>query len=130
MHNKGEVSRPTAKREAFEDDYVREGRNIGRGLEGGVDEELDYDANEDFQDDEDSNTFYFNKEEDEEKKLLEVRSHVPEVFLTFYRRSKRRSTAGPTPMSATARRLRTMETTTTMTCLPKSSIGRAGSCAR
>lgn len=71
MANKGELPRATAKRERFEDDYVRENRNIGRGLEGGVDEELDYDMNDDFQDDEDSNTFYHNKEEDEEKKLQE-----------------------------------------------------------
>lgn len=69
--NKGDLPTATVKRERFEDDYVRENRNIGRGLEGGVDEELDYDMNDDFQDDEDSNTFYHNNEEDEEKKLLE-----------------------------------------------------------
>lgn len=46
---------------------------MGRALEGGFDEELDYDMNEDFQDDEDSNTFYVNREEEEEKKLQEER---------------------------------------------------------
>ncbi len=43
-----------------------------QGLEGGVDEELDYDVNDDFQDDEEKNTFYRNEEEEEDAKLQEV----------------------------------------------------------
>lgn len=70
--NRGDNRRATVKREQFEDDYRREGRNMGRGLEGGVEEELDYDVADDFQDDEDSNTFYIDQEEVEEKKLQEV----------------------------------------------------------
>jgi transcription initiation factor TFIIF subunit alpha len=42
-------------------------------MEGGLDEELDYDVNEEFQDDEDVNTFYRDAEEEEEAKLQEVR---------------------------------------------------------
>lgn len=42
-------------------------------MEGGLDEELDYDFNEEFQDDEDVNTFYRDAEEEEEAKLQEVR---------------------------------------------------------
>lgn len=58
---------------SYFDDYKAENRQMGRALEGGLDEELDYDMNEDFQDDEDSNTFYVNREEEEEKKLQEER---------------------------------------------------------
>lgn len=58
---------------AYFDDYKAENRQMGRALEGGLDEELDYDVNEEFQDDEDSNTFYVNREEEEEKKLQEER---------------------------------------------------------
>ena len=58
---------------SYFDDYKAENRQMGRALEGGFDEELDYDVNEDFQDDEDSNTFYVNREEEEEKKLQEER---------------------------------------------------------
>jgi hypothetical protein len=39
-----------------------------------MDEELDYDVNEDFQDDEDVNTFYRDENEDEDAKLHEVGS--------------------------------------------------------
>ncbi|KAL1405162.1 transcription factor IIF subunit tfg1 [Vanrija albida] len=73
MNKKGTLPSAPVKRERFDDDYVRERRNIGRGLEGTADEELDFDVNEEFQDDEDSNTFYHNKEEDDEKKLQEER---------------------------------------------------------
>ena len=41
-------------------------------MEGGEDEELDYDVNEDFQDDEDNNNFHRNEEEEEEQKRIEV----------------------------------------------------------
>lgn len=71
MENRGELQDRRPKRETFEADYVREQRNIGRGLEGGADEELDFDLDEHFQDDEDSNTFYHTKEEEEDKKLHE-----------------------------------------------------------
>lgn len=73
---KGEDARPAVVREKFEDDYVKEQRNIGRGLEGGADEELDFDLEEAFQDDEDSNTFYINNEEEEEKKLQEEKQKL------------------------------------------------------
>lgn len=43
-------------------------------MEGGADEDLDYDFNEDFQDDDDVNTFYRDEEEEEEAKLQEVSS--------------------------------------------------------
>jgi hypothetical protein len=35
-------------------------RSSCQGMEGGEDEELDYDINEDFQDDDDNNTFHRN----------------------------------------------------------------------
>jgi len=44
-------------------------------MEGGEDEELDYDVNEDFQDDEDNNNFHRNEEEEEEQKRIEVSVH-------------------------------------------------------
>lgn len=37
-----------------------------------MDEELDYDVAEDFQDDDDVNTFYHDQEEEEETKYQEV----------------------------------------------------------
>jgi len=43
-----------------------------QGMEGGVDEELDYDVAEDFQDDDENNTFYHDQEEEEETKYQEV----------------------------------------------------------
>jgi hypothetical protein len=43
-----------------------------QGMEGGEDEELDYDVNDDFQDDEDNNNFHRNEEEEEEQKRIEV----------------------------------------------------------
>ncbi|WWC88121.1 uncharacterized protein L201_003025 [Kwoniella dendrophila CBS 6074] len=59
------------KIERYEDDYVREGRRAERGLEGGIDEELDFDETEHFQDDDDVNTFYRNVEEEDEAKEAE-----------------------------------------------------------
>ncbi|WVQ97202.1 hypothetical protein IAU59_004312 [Kwoniella sp. CBS 9459] len=53
------------KLERYEDDYRREGRRAERGLEGGIDEELDFDEAEEFQDDDDVNTFYRNAEEED-----------------------------------------------------------------
>ncbi|WVF70835.1 hypothetical protein IAT40_005629 [Kwoniella sp. CBS 6097] len=53
------------KIERYEDDYKREGRRAERGLEGGIDEELDFDEAEEFQDDDDVNTFYRNAEEED-----------------------------------------------------------------
>lgn len=41
-------------------------------MEGGADEELDYDEAQDFQDDDDVNTFYHNADEEEEAKLQDV----------------------------------------------------------
>jgi transcription initiation factor TFIIF subunit alpha len=41
-------------------------------MEGGVDEELDYDVAEGFQDDDENNTFYHDQEEEEETKYQEV----------------------------------------------------------
>lgn len=43
-----------------------------KGMEGGADEELDFDENEAFQDDDDVNTFYHNQEDEEEAKLQDV----------------------------------------------------------
>jgi len=75
------------KVEKYEDDFKREGRQqervsypvhpspaklIEQGMEGGVDEELDYDVAEDFQDDDENNTFYHDQEEEEETKYQEV----------------------------------------------------------
>jgi transcription initiation factor TFIIF subunit alpha len=78
-------SAPSAavKVERFDDDYKREGRTLERGLEGGADEELDFDANEHFQDDDDVNTFYRNEDEEEEAKLQEVglMSYLREIKL-------------------------------------------------
>jgi hypothetical protein len=87
----GEDIKPRIKVERFDDDMRREGRRLERvrpkrfvadpgayiqGMEGGEDEELDYDVNEDFQDDEDNNNFHRNEEEEEEQKRIEV-SHSP-----------------------------------------------------
>jgi transcription initiation factor TFIIF subunit alpha len=84
----GIAPRPKVKVERFDDDERREGRKLTRvscslianamsdgiqGMEGGVDEELDYDFNEEFQDDEENNTFYRDADEEEEAKLQEVR---------------------------------------------------------
>ena len=41
-------------------------------MEGGIDEDLDFDENEHFQDDDDNNDFHRNEEEEEEAKLQEV----------------------------------------------------------
>lgn len=85
----GNIVLPQVKRERWEDDDRREGRGLQRvrvvsfypgtgartdtqGLEGGADEELDYDVNEDFQDDDDVNTFYRNADEEEDAKLQDV----------------------------------------------------------
>lgn len=43
-----------------------------QGLEGGAGEELDYDEKDDFQDDDDVNTFYRDQDEEEEAKATEV----------------------------------------------------------
>jgi len=43
-----------------------------QGLEGGFDEELDYDMNDDFQDDDDNNELYRNEDEEEDSKRVEV----------------------------------------------------------
>jgi transcription initiation factor TFIIF subunit alpha len=79
------------KVEKYEDDFKREGRQqervslstrfilgkhkslILKGMEGGIDEELDYDVTEEFQDDDENNTFYHDQEEEEDTKLQEVR---------------------------------------------------------
>lgn len=84
----GRDVKPKIKSERFDDDLRREGRQLERvsqadlfilevradsqGMEGGEDEELDYDVNEDFQDDEDNNNFHRNEEEEEEQKRIEV----------------------------------------------------------
>ena len=44
-------------------------------MEGGIDEDLDFDENEHFQDDDDNNDFHRNEEEEEEAKLQEVGVH-------------------------------------------------------
>ncbi|WWC68393.1 uncharacterized protein I206_102319 [Kwoniella pini CBS 10737] len=59
------------KIERFEDDYVKEGRRAERGLEGGIDEELDFDETEHFQDDDDVNTFYRNADEEDQAREAE-----------------------------------------------------------
>lgn len=46
-------------------------------MEGEADEELDYDVNEDFQDDEENNTFYRDENDEEEAKVLEVCETLP-----------------------------------------------------
>lgn len=52
-------------------------------MEGGVDEELDYDEKEDFQDDDDVNTFHHDREEEEEAKATEVsHSMISSLILT------------------------------------------------
>lgn len=82
----GEDIKPKIKVERFDDDFRREGRRLERvsrtiresviadmqGMEGGEDEELDYDVNEDFQDDEDNNNFHRNEEDEEEQKRIDV----------------------------------------------------------
>jgi len=129
-HNKGSIPDIKPKREQFEDDLRREGRGIGRGLEGDFDEELDYDANEDFQDDEDSNTFYVDKGEEEEKKLQEVRPEtlVERTAGLTTRNVRSKSTAGQTPRLPSTPMRRTSRTMTT--CLAASSTPRASVCAR
>ncbi|CAK9782224.1 hypothetical protein CC85DRAFT_325349 [Cutaneotrichosporon oleaginosum] len=82
MQKKGKAPSANVKRERFEDDYVREGRNLGRGLEGGVDEELDYNADEDFQDDDDVDTFY--KDGDDEEKQLQEERQKKEYRMANY----------------------------------------------
>ncbi|OWZ55292.1 transcription initiation factor TFIIF subunit alpha [Cryptococcus neoformans c45] len=62
-----------AKFERYEDDYQREGHRVERGMEGGVDEELDFDEAEEFQDDDDNNTFYRDAREEDEARELEER---------------------------------------------------------
>lgn len=44
-----------------------------QGMEGGVDEELDFDEAEEFQDDDDNNTFYRDVREEDEARELEER---------------------------------------------------------
>jgi transcription initiation factor TFIIF subunit alpha len=70
----GPASRVKAER--FDDDYKREGRQTQRGLEGGEDEELDFDPNEHFQDDDDVNTFHVNDEEEEDARMQNVGKYV------------------------------------------------------
>ncbi|ORY28592.1 hypothetical protein BCR39DRAFT_534269 [Naematelia encephala] len=65
----GSSAAAVKKEPKWDDDYKREGRRLERGLEGGADEELDYDETEMFQDDEENNTFYHNAEEEEDQKL-------------------------------------------------------------
>ncbi|EIW72848.1 hypothetical protein TREMEDRAFT_12890, partial [Tremella mesenterica DSM 1558] len=71
LQKHGESSTSRVKVERYEDDYLREGRAVQLGVEGGIDEELDFDANEHFQDDDDVNDFHRNDEEEEEAKLQE-----------------------------------------------------------
>ncbi|WVN85568.1 uncharacterized protein L203_100716 [Cryptococcus depauperatus CBS 7841] len=61
------------KAEKYEDDFKREGHRVDLGLEGGVEEELDFDEAEEFQDDDDNNTFYHDAREEEEARELEER---------------------------------------------------------
>ncbi|ODO07389.1 transcription initiation factor TFIIF subunit alpha [Cryptococcus wingfieldii CBS 7118] len=62
------------KVEKYEDDFKREGHRVGgSNLEGGVGEELDFDEAEEFQDDDDNNTFYNDAREQEEARELEER---------------------------------------------------------
>ncbi|OCF56673.1 hypothetical protein L486_05527 [Kwoniella mangroviensis CBS 10435] len=69
--NNGNLEDRKPKIEKYEDDYVKEGRRAERGLEGGIDEELDFDEAEHFQDDDDVNTFYRNAEEEDDAKEAE-----------------------------------------------------------
>ncbi|KIR43224.1 transcription initiation factor TFIIF subunit alpha [Cryptococcus deuterogattii 99/473] len=70
---KGVIVDRKVKVERYEDDYKREGHRVERGMEGGVDEELDFDEAEEFQDDDDNNTFYRDVREEEEARELEER---------------------------------------------------------
>ncbi|WWC60559.1 uncharacterized protein I303_103133 [Kwoniella dejecticola CBS 10117] len=70
QHNGVAVDRKP-KIERFDDDYVKEGRRPERGLEGGIDEELDFDETEHFQDDDDVNTFYRNADEEDQAREAE-----------------------------------------------------------
>ncbi|WVW80394.1 hypothetical protein I302_102375 [Kwoniella bestiolae CBS 10118] len=69
--NNGSLQDRKPKVERYEDDYVKEGRRAERGLEGGIDEELDFDETEHFQDDDDVNTFYRNAEEEDDARDAE-----------------------------------------------------------
>ncbi|WVQ85602.1 hypothetical protein IAT38_007768 [Cryptococcus sp. DSM 104549] len=67
----GQDKKPKVER--YEDDFKREGHRVERGLEGGIDEELDFDEAEEFQDDDDNNTFYRDAREQEEARETEDR---------------------------------------------------------
>jgi hypothetical protein len=107
------------KQERWEDDDRREGRTLARvsdvprganvqGMEGGADEELDFDENEAFQDDDDVNTFYHNPEDEDEAKLQDVSWSTSRR--ADPRKTSKSSTASPTPTSATGRRSKTSST--------------------
>ena len=120
MIARGEASR--VKQERFEDDFKREGRQIERvrgvaitfgrdlksqGLEGGADEELDYDFEEEFQDDEENNTFYRDQEEEDEAKFQEVsKSPLPGIRISDGRNNAKRSSEWPMRLSVISPRSR------------------------
>ena len=80
-------------------------------MEGGEDEELDYDVNEDFQDDEDNNNFHRNEEEEEEQKRIEVSVlSLRRQQRLISRSNNAKSSRWPTLPSVTARKLRRMRT--------------------
>ena len=94
-------------------------------MEGGEDEELDYDVNDDFQDDEDNNNFHRNEEEEEEQKRIEVSVCRHCEVLSDGRSNNARNSRLPMRLSATDLKSKTMTTARTTTSLATSSIRRA-----
>ena len=76
-------------------------------MEGGEDEELDYDFNEEFQDDDDVNMPHRNEEEEEEQKRIEVGyTFFRSLQKLMSRNGSRRSSSWLMPMLGTDLRLR------------------------
>jgi len=94
-------------------------------MEGGEDEELDYDVNDDFQDDEDNNNFHRNEEEEEEQKRIEVGACRHCEVLSDGRNNNARNSRLPMRLLATGLRSKTTMTARTMTSLATSSTRRA-----
>lgn len=95
-------------------------------MEGGEDEELDYDVNEDFQDDEDNNNFHRNEEEEEEQKRIEVRACVWHLGSASAddRNNNAKNSKLPMPLSATDLKSRRTTMVRTMTFSATSSTQR------
>jgi len=94
-------------------------------MEGGEDEELDYDVNDDFQDDEDNNNFHRNEEEEEEQKRIEVGACHHGQVLSDGRSNNVKNSRLLMRLSAIGLRSKTTTTARTMTSLATSSTRRA-----